>query len=214
MFVFGKNKQLMEKLEEYFKIAEETMGVFSETMEYMLDKKMDEHFELLAQKTARNESDADDTRRQIESEMYEKSLLPETREDILLIIELIDAIPSQAKRVTTLFVAQRTKPVKEIQKELLELTRLTVEGFAQVLGATRACVGKPKTIREFSRRIDNDESLGDSLERGMIGKIFESNLDAGEKLIQRDIVQQIGSLLDLCERAIDRIVILNIKRHI
>lgn len=215
MFAFGKNKQLMAMLDQYLNVASETMDMYSETFGYLLQNGFDRRFEVLVQKTKQSESNADDMLRQIKMEAYSKSLLPETREDILTIIEVIDQVPSKGRRITIMLSAQQTRPPDTFDKEFIELLRLTRESFDWLVQATRSCLGMSSaSIQDLARKIDNDESLGDRLERDMISRIFATDAPVGEKLLQRDIVEKCGSLIDMCEKAMDRVMILKIKRHI
>ena len=79
MYMFKKNKELLKMLEEYLELTGNSLKFFGEAMEHTLENKLDEHFEVLTEKTHREESNADDMRRKIELEMYKKSLLPELK---------------------------------------------------------------------------------------------------------------------------------------
>jgi predicted phosphate transport protein (TIGR00153 family) len=146
--------------------------------------------------------------------MYEKSLLPETREDLLMIIETIDKIPNEAEAIANDFVIQKTILFPEIKSPFMELINLSVDSVEKTLDATRDCFGKRKKIAEFNLLIDNNESLGDSLEREMISKVFETELPSGDKLIQKDLIIKLGNICDLCENVLDKIVICSVKRQI
>ena len=83
LFTFKKNKKLLEMLEQYLSVVDDTLDKFSEAFQYLLKNGIDEHFKVLGSQTHKKESNADDLRRDIELEMYEKSLLPESRSDCL-----------------------------------------------------------------------------------------------------------------------------------
>jgi uncharacterized protein Yka (UPF0111/DUF47 family) len=48
----------------------------------------------------------------------------------------------------------------------------------------------------------------------MIQKIFASDIPVGEKIIQKDMINQLGDICNLCEHVMDRIVICSIKRQL
>ena len=93
MFMFQKNLAIRKKIEDYLNMVNETIEMYAEGMAYYLEHKIDDHFRTLLEKAHGCESKADDLRREIESELFEKSLLPEVREDIMHIIENMYKIP-------------------------------------------------------------------------------------------------------------------------
>ena len=73
---------------------------------------------------------------------------------------------------------------------------------------------KMKRMKELQTLIKNTESIGDGLEHEMVRKIFEEKMETGDKLVQKDIVFQIGDICNMCEHVMDRIVICSIKRKL
>lgn len=214
MFIFKKNQILLDRLQDYLKVNQETIDQFVEAMEYMMKKGIDEHFDLLARQTHTKESNADDIRRKIEQEMYAKSLLPESRRDLLEIVEQLDRLPNRAESILNMFLTQKTKLLDQIKPDMVELIKLSQETVKFTLEATMDCLNIKGKMKEYSRLIDNNESIGDRLERKMITTIFEADIDTGEKLLQKEFVLQIGAICDLCERLKDKLVITSIKRSI
>lgn len=214
MSFFKRNLDLLKKLEAYLDIAAQTMDFYRQAINYSLKKGIDEHFEVLARKTHHDESNADDLRRLIEFEMYEKSLLPESQEDLFGIIERADKIPNMAETVLNTMLMQKTEILHPIRKDVQELVDLSLETFAYTREATLNCFGKMEKIKELARLVDNNESLGDRLEKKIITKIFEEKINTGEKILQKELVLQIGSICDLCEYVIDSLVITSIKRRL
>ncbi len=214
MFAFKKNQKVKEMLEEYVGIAQNAVRHFKTAIEYLIEHDVDEHFDLLAEEIHQYESNADDIRRQIEVFLYEKSLLPETRRDLLLIIENIDRVPNQAQQIAYMYQTQKTKIFPEIKNELAELLKLSVETFDETAVATLDCFGSATQIRQLAQKIDNLETLGDHLERKMITKVFASDLKLSEKILQKEFIVAFGDICDLCEKVMDRIVICSVKRHV
>ncbi len=214
MFLFKKNKELFEKLNNYLEVAQRTLAFFREGLSHSLEKGIDEHFEVLSRKTHREESNADDIRREIETEMFRKSLLPETREDLLEILEVIDRIPGRAESILNMMLTQQSEIHNPLKNDIHELLDISIETFEATVEATRDCFGKISKIRELARLIDNNESIGDKLERKMIRKVFESKMDTADKLIQKEIILELGAVCDLCAEAKDRLVICATKRSL
>jgi hypothetical protein len=214
MYLFKKNKVLLEKYTNYLNLCMETIEIFRDAIEYSMKNGLDEHYGVLAKKVHMKESDADGMRRIIECEMYEQSLLPESREEMLDIIERIDAIPNSADHLAKLLMIQKTEIMPSLKKDISELLAISVESFKHTREAALDCFMKMQRIKELQSLIKNTESVGDGLEHGMIRKIFEEETGMGEKIIQKDIVYQIGDICNMCEHVMDRIVICSIKRKL
>ena len=214
MFLFSKNKQLLELLNRYLRVTEDTLNLFDEAMTYLLSNKIDEHFSVMAAKVAKMESDADDICRQIELDMYSKSLLPETRRDLLTIIENIDRIPTRAETILNMFLTQKTIVLDQLKEPMRELVALSIETYHLTVKAVDDCFGKMDGVSEFNRLVDNNESIGDKLERKMITTIFEADIETAEKILQKEFVLQLGSICDMCESTLDLVVICSIKRSV
>lgn len=213
MLSFGKNKRIIERMEVYLSTAKETLKVFDEAVRHLAEKGNDGHFALLAEKTQQLENDADDIRREIEHEMFEKSLLPETREDLLIILEKLDEVPTASENLVNMCVAQRTEIHPSIKEKLLELLSVSIECFDNTAEATRDCLGKRQRIQELNRKVDHLEDLSDKMELEMVKAVFaEESLHTGDKLLQKWLIMELGTFCDLCQDVLDRIVITSVKR--
>lgn len=214
MYFFRKNRELQVRLNEYLALAMRTVEYFAEACDHVLEHGIDEHFEILSQRCHQEESNADDIRRQIELDLFTQSLLPESREDLLAILEQLDHLPGQADAVLIMFTTQRTELRPCLHADLKELVQLAVETARYTIEATHDCFGSMAKIRDYSRIIDNNESLGDRLEQEMITRLFREPISAGEKLLQKEFIIAIGHLCDLCERTKDQLVIWSVKRQL
>jgi len=201
-------------LDRYLAVVNDTLNEFSDAFSYLLEKGIDEHFKLLGSQTHQKESNADDLRRDIELLMYEKSLLPESRRDLLEVIEMIDKIPNRAESILSMHNSQQLELIDEIKEDMEELLKLSLATVNYVIQMTNACFKGDGDMTELARLIDNNESIGDHLERKMVEKIFSLKIDTGEKILQKDSVLQLGAICDLSETVKDKLVITNIKRSV
>ncbi len=201
-------------LNRYLAVVSDTIEEFSSAFHYLLENSIDEHFNMLGSQTHKKESNADDLRRDIELLMYEKSLLPESRRDLLEVIEMIDKIPNRAESILSMLISQKIELIHQIKEEMEELLHLSTETVTLVIKMTNACFNAEGDMEELARLIDNNESIGDHLERRMIERIFALDIDTGEKILQKEYVLQLGHICDLCEAVKDKLVITNIKRSV
>ena len=201
-------------LDRYLTVVSDTMEEFSAAFHYLLQNGIDEHFKVLGEQAHKKESNADDLRRDIEMLMYEKSLLPESRRDLLEVIEIIDKIPNSGEAILSIINSQNVELIDQIKEDMTELLHLSTETVEKVIQMTNACFKAEGDMDELARLIDNNESVGDHLERRMIQRIFSLDIDTGDKIIQKEYVIQLGHICDLCEAVKDKLVITNIKRSV
>lgn len=215
MFAFSKNKELIFQLENYYDIIQITLSKFLLSIEYVLSKGIDNHFEVMVEEVSESEHDADNIRKQIEHKMFQQSLLPETREDLLNIIEEMDNIPDLCERTLYMIVDQQFLPIPSISKDLIELIKIGIECFKYTLDSAHDYLGKMQHTDSLLQKVNDYEHIGDKLERKMIKLIFSNqNLTTGEKLIQKEIVKEIGNICNKSKHTAQRIIIASIKRKI
>ena len=215
MFSLRKNKQLIDQLEEFFTAIQSTLTKTLNALQYVIKNGIDNHFETMVEEISETERLADDTRKAIEHKMFSQSLLPETREDILEIIETMDNVPDTCERVVYMIADQQILLMSEISGEIVELARVGTECFKYTLDTVRDFLGKMRKTRELMQEVDNYEHIADKLERKMIKTIFsKKSLTPGEMLIHKELVKEIGNISNESKRATQRIIIASAKRTV
>ena len=215
--MFGKHKRLFSQLDEYYEMADDCLKKFKGAIDYTLENGLDEHLDTLVEEISEKEQNCDDMRRVIEHEMFAQSLLPETREDLIEIIEMMDQIPNRCESVSFMIVDQHSSIIPDIRNDLKELVSVTVTTFTLVIEAVKDCLGRMEKTQKLIREIDDNENIGNAIERKMIRTIFkaeELQTHPGGQLIQKEIIKSIGGILDLCKHLTEKITITAIKRHV
>lgn len=214
MFGFEKNKKLQGKIDRYQGELKAAIELFGDAMDYFIEHGTDETFEVKAKQLHQHESEGDDLRREIEIQMYSKSLLPESRGDMLGLIESMDKVPGQAQSILWQISTQKIELPDYLARDAIELIELSQEAVDTALDAVDDLLGRRERVRELTQIIDNNESLCDDLERKMIEKIFDSDQPLPEKLLLKELILELGEISDLCEKISDRITIFNIKQQV
>ena len=214
MFISKRNHRVSEKISSYLKIVGEAMNCFCEGMSYYFEHGRDEHFERLVIEIHQKESEADNICADVEVEMYEKSLLPESREDILILLERLEMLPNQAEDILRMLKIQQIDLPKFTFANLQELIKLSNDAYDLVVRGVNDALGKALETQEVVRLLDNIESLGDSLEQKLISDIFASDLLLAEKMHYRDMIIAIASLCDHAEEIGKFLTIFTVKRRV
>ena len=92
-FFFKKQLQIESLIYDYLDNLKMTEQHFSEALNICLKNGVCSDFDFLTEQTHKFESKADDIREEIKALMYGKALIPESRGDIMGLLESIDKIP-------------------------------------------------------------------------------------------------------------------------
>jgi uncharacterized protein len=211
----NKNKQLIKQMDELFNISEDILNEFKKTIFYIVNNKIDSHFETLVNKISELENNADELIKYTKHKIISQSLLPETREDLLEILDAMDNIPDNCESAVYMINDQQLLPVDQIKDDLLELIDVGIECYKYTVCIVKDFLTKMNEVHIYEEKIDDTEHVGDKLERKMIQKIFtDSTLSTGEKILQKQLVKEIGELCDISQYISKKIITASIKRKI
>jgi predicted phosphate transport protein (TIGR00153 family) len=146
--------------------------------------------------------------------MYSKVLIPESRGDIFRLLESIDLILTHFETVLFMIQNQKFEVPDFITIDLRELMRVSLESCDLVIRQVEAYFRKTENIKPLVSIIDSLESRCDHMEREIIRKVFDSDLDPFEKMQLKDLVIHMGEISDQADRVSRGVYIINIKRRV
>jgi predicted phosphate transport protein (TIGR00153 family) len=214
VFLWKKQKNIEAMIDQYFEGCDECFRLFDEAFDIYLAKGLGPEFDKAVKATHQAESQADDLRRDIELTLYGKALLPDSRGDMLGLLETFDRLPNEAETVLFALRSQRVRIPSEFHLAFRKLADINLESYRLLRQAVDALFNNPKATLHATKAVDLKESESDRQERDLISAIFDSGLEMGEKLLYKEIVLLIGAISDRAEGAADRIAIVAIKRQI
>ncbi len=213
-FLWKKQEKIEQMIERYFEQTDLCFQTFEKAFNTYLEMGLGVTFDAEMNKTQDFESAADDLRREIEHTLYGRALLPESRGDILGLIETFDRIPGVAETVLYTLSCQRMVIPQELQPMFKRLVEVNLQAYYLVRKAVDNLLHNPRVTLHTTKDVEKKESESDDVEREIICKVFDLDFDTGHKILYRDLVLQIGKISDLAERTADRISIIAIKRQI
>jgi len=213
-FLFKKQKRIEEMIYSYVEHFMECVESFKTGMKCYHEKGQGADFDYWVNKTHKEESALDDLRRTIEMELYSKALLPESRGDILGLLETVDRIPNKLESILFQIQCENLKLPVDIMPDLETLLHQSYDSCRVVGEAIVNLFQKHDKIEELTRKIDQFESFCDHIERRIITRIFRSEIDCGEKVLLKQLILQIGDITDIAENVSDRITIASVKGQI
>ncbi len=213
-FLYKQNRILYGKIIDFLEIEQETVDVFQKSLKKFIKDANSAKFLVNMESVHKLENRADALLKEIRELFYKKSLLPESREDILVLLECVDDITDTANHIMHDIYSQNIVFPEKIEDQLKEMLSTTEQTNVQLIGLIKDLFYRRKTVSDFFEQIKTLEHVCDTLQTGIIKTIFDSKIDKFDKILLRDVIKTIGSLSDLCESAGDKGIILYIKRFV
>lgn len=212
MFLYRRNRELRDQLALYIDKARAVFDAFRDGLAYYR-----EHgypgLERYARLSHTDESECDQVRRQIERDLFAKSLLPEAREDVMSLLEHIDLVINQAEDVLRQIVLQRIALPPALMDRYAELGTCCHRAAITLMDQAAAALGNAPTARELGDAVKACESQADQSEQGLVAALFASDLPLAEKLYYRDLVTLTAAMGDLAEDAANLVTVFALKRE-
>lgn len=212
--LFKKEYRIEGLIDAYLERLKVAMDHFRRALTVYFEKGFSQEFDALLDQTHEAESQADDIRYEIETLMYSKALLPESRGDILGLLEALDQIPGLFELVLHMMHTQKLCIPSFLIVDINELVEETLECCSLLLAQVESLFKKTDDIKSLVQEIDVRESRCDDIERRLITTIFEGDVDPFDKLQLKEVVIAMGDISDQADRVSRRIYIISIKRRV
>jgi hypothetical protein len=213
-FLFKKETQLDSLILQYLENLTRTQEHFVKAMDTCLDEGICGQFSFLIDQTHKFESKADEIREEVNLLMYSRALIPESREDIMNLLEHMDVIPRIFELILHLIRTQKLKIPQFIELETKDLIRISVESCELMIRQVELMIKNKQGIRALLATIDHNESHCDHIERTLMTKVFDSDLETCTKLQLKELIIAMGEISDQADRVSKRVNIMTLKRRV
>ncbi len=213
LFSFKKHR-FLEMITSYLQKASECVDIFLEAFLIYLEKQDCPEFRQCVDRINQVEAEADELRREIEITLYEKALIPESRGDILGVLESVDKIPNKAQSVIFQIDTECLFIPEHFKKDFRQLAEVNSQTMRDIAQAVQAVFGNIKEVRKFTAEVGIKERTSDAIERDLIRKVFRGAAPVGEKILLKELVIEMGNISDRAEDAGDRLNVIAAKRLI
>jgi len=211
--LFRATRKLETQIDEFLNAVNEGALVFKFGINNYLGGENREFKERIA-KIAQLESKADDLRRNIESQLYEQTLIPEHRGDVLGILESTDNVIDTMKETLFQFDVESPAIPDNLIPYYIELTEMSVLSTDNLVIAIRAFFRDVKSVKDHLHKVifyeKEADRIGDNLKR----EAFKMDLELAHKFHLRYFALHIQNISDRAESVADRLAIYTIKRTI
>ena len=212
--LFDRTRDLEIQIDQFLDALSESAIVFKHAVDVYLMKGYTEEFAQKHEHVDKLESEADRLRRAIEIQLYTQTLIPESRGDVLGLMENLDNIINLIEGVLWSFDIEKPNIPENCKDGYQELVNMTCEAVEAVVLASRAFFRNIEAVGDHSHKVLFFETEADKASTHLKRTIFDSELGIGHKMHLRRFVENIDDIADWAEDVADRLAIYVIKRTV
>jgi hypothetical protein len=183
-------------------------------VEGYLERGLCDDFEAKLKQVSELESKGDTLRRSIEAQLYEQTLIPDLRGDVLSLLEDLDTLMGNAQGNLYRFSIQTPEIPEEFHADIVALTKTVVTCVESVLLAARAFFRNIEAVRDHNHKVVFLETEADKLSSKLGRAIFSSALPLDRKIHLHYFIEHIDDMANTAEDIADCLAIYTIKRSI
>ncbi len=210
--LFRRTKQLEQQIDSFFDKLSESSVVYRLAVRLYLREGLNEEFHERLVRVNELESEADKLRRDIEQQLYSNTLIPDSRGDVLGLIETVDQLLSQFEGSLWSLSIEKPDIPEDFRNGFRKLTNMVVKAADELALSGRAYFRSPHDVPAHNHKVMLYEKEADAISTKLKIAIFDSDLDLSHKQHLREFVEQIDEVADLAEDVADRLAIYAIKR--
>ncbi|MGB5850626.1 MAG: DUF47 family protein [Ignavibacteriaceae bacterium] len=211
--LFNKIKNLEAQIDNYLDMVVKGGFLFNQGIKYFLEEQTDE-FESRLVSIDTTESEADNLRRKIEKRLYTETLIPESRGDVLGLLEACDKVLNKTAETLHQFSVEIPFILPEVKNYYVELTDISVSALEEMVAAVRSYFTDINLVRDHINKVQLYESESDKIAAKIKRIVFRSDIRLSQKMHMRYFALHIESIADEAEDVCDRLSIAAVKRFI
>jgi predicted phosphate transport protein (TIGR00153 family) len=209
--LFGKTNELINKIDSFIDLITEASLHFKAAIQYYIDNRVAEFNERYAI-IVDYENKADALRIDVESQLYSQTLIPESRGDVLGILESMDTVIDWSKSTIQNFSIEKPVIPENLRQKFLELTESVVKAVEALSHSTRAYFYNINAVKDHLHIVKYYEKESDKNSEKIKREIFSMDIDLGQKIQLSYFIRHIDSMADMAEDIANRLSIATIKR--
>lgn len=157
----------------------------------------------------------DALRRSIEEQLYLKTLIPESRGDVLDLLENMDALLDRFKGAIWRFEIEGIEINPVFHDEFIELVNCVVNASEAIVRSVRAFFKNTQTVADHMHKVSFWETEADKISTRLQRKIFrKEDMRLSHRMQLRDLVRHVDKIADRAEDVADKLSIFVIKRSL
>lgn len=212
--LFRRTKGLENEIDDFLNKISEGALAFRIGIQIYVAEGRTPAFEEKLDHVNRLEGIADHLRRSIETKLYSQTLIPESRGDVLGLLETLDSVLNGMEGALWGFFIERPEIPKSFNSDFVDLADKVVQSVEELVRAARAFFRNIEAVADHNHKVMFFEKEADKISTKLKLAIFDSDLPLPNKAQLRNFVESIDNVADQAEDVADRLAIYTIKRTI
>jgi len=172
-------------------------------------------FEEKIEHIRKTEHSGDALRRSLEEQLYSRTLIPESRGDVLELLENMDALLDRFKGALFRFDIEQPSFDTDFHDDFRKLVDCVVEAVEAMVRSSRAFFKDINAVADHMHKVSYWETESDKVSTRLQRAIFgRKDLHLSQKIQLRDFVRHVDKIADRAEDVSDMLSIYVIKRSL
>ena len=215
-FIFNnRTKQLETQIDKYLDSVSKSGMIFYEGVKNYLSENYDK-FENDFKSISKLETDADEIRRDIKTKLYTYMLIPESRGDVLGLLETLDDVIDVCEIVLKQLSIEQPKIPQFLKDDFLELAEFSQKAVDELVKGSRAFFKEINMVNDYVNKVHFYEHEADKVEEQLKRKVFGTDKIPrfSVKIHMRYFAEKMASVSDVAEDVSERLAVYAIKRRL
>ncbi len=213
--LFNRAKSMESNIDSYLDNIITSGLIFKHGIKHYFEGNNDS-FEGKVLEIKKLETECDRIKRDVKHTMYKDLLIPESRGDVLRLLENLDDIIGTAQKVLVGLSIESPKIWPQLKDDFIELSEYSATSVKEIAAASRAFFRDPNAVSDYLVSVHFLEGEADKVEERILRKSFEDGFikDFSQKIHMRYFAERISKVADDAENVADMLEIFTIKRTI
>lgn len=209
--LFRQTRELEAAIDEFLDLVIQGGLLFRQGVKCFLDHRLDE-FEERLRELRTTEQRADDLRRAIERQLYQHTLIPEARGDVLGLLESTDEVLNMITDTLLRFSVESPELMDDLNPLFQDLADNAIATVEDMVGGTRAYFRNLAAVRDHISRAQGHREETNRIAETYTRTVFRRDLRLSHKNQLRYFVSHTERVAEDAEDVCDRLAIAAIKR--
>ena len=212
--ILKKKIGIEKQIDDFLDKVSESGLLFQQGVDYYLIGNI-EAFESKLEQIAETEHQGDSLRRALEEQLYVQTLIPESRGDVLKLLENMDSLLDRFKDALWRFNIEYPEICSEFHEDFKALARSVVEAVESIVRSSRAFFKDVSAVADHMHKVSYWETESDKISTRLQQAIFKrEDLRLSHRMQLRDFVRHVDRIADEAEDVADSLSIYVIKRSL
>ena len=208
---FGQTKKLENQIDEYLDLVIKGGILVKKGMKCYFENQLEE-FENYLSELRKTEEKADDLRRNIEIKLYTRTLIPESRGDVLGLLKSCDRVLNITTDTLLEFSVEIPKINTELKAHFLELGNSAINCLENTVMGIRSYFKNIDAVRDYITKVQFYKKETNKIAEKIKREAFRTDWSLSRKIHIRYFAFHIERIAEQAEDVCDRLSIAAIKR--